>query len=170
MSSGQFPIDIANIDFCFNFNPSRCSFKKNIIVMLEERDSARRISMTILSLSWHMSRTGFQRSKTDNRRQKVPELSDPEYPGVGHFSGTSQDRAFFPTFSSRFVVFLTSCRPVAIIVRLSCARAATVPASFPKRNKSLRKLFVSYEYNMQQTRLEAHDCFVKNRILRCGRI
>jgi hypothetical protein len=57
-----------------------------------------------------VSREGFQQSKTENRRQEVPEQSSPEFPGVGHL-GDFSVRAFFPTFiSSRFVVFLLPCR------------------------------------------------------------
>ena len=80
---------------------------------------------------------GFQRSKTENRRQNIPEHSDPEFPGVGHFSGTSQDRAFILTFSSGCVSSSLPCRLVAKAVRLSCARAETVSASSPiSYNKS----------------------------------
>jgi hypothetical protein len=75
-------------DLIMSFRFSRVDF---LSVCLSEPE-------TVQSDERVVSREGFQRAKTENPTERS-ELSCTRFPGVGHFSGTSQARVFIPTFS-----------------------------------------------------------------------
>ena len=66
---------------------------------------------------------GIQRSKTENRRQKVPELLVPAFPGVGHFRGLLRTGHSSGPFSSRFVSSLLRVAPSPPLSGKHCAFA-----------------------------------------------